>query len=127
MHRAKEKYIVGKNTLNMGFYADSIPNFYYSMLFAATALLTMNNKQPKTHQGTLTEFGKIFVRNGEFDRDIAKYFSQTETLRDKVDYDAFNGVTENIARKKMIQCKEFLKETNNLFKKYNKEDYVIDL
>ena len=127
MQRAKEKYIVGKNTIDIGFYADSIPNFYYSMLFAATALLTMKKQQPKTHEGTLTSFGREFVRNGDFNKDIAKYFSQAETLRDKVDYDAFNGVTENMARKKMRQCEEFIKETNKIFKNNHNEEIIIDL
>lgn len=127
MKRAKDKYLVGINTVKIGYYADSIPNFYYSMLFAATALLTMKNKQPKTHDGTITSFGQEFIRDDDFNREIAKYFAQTETLRDKVDYDAFNGVTENMANKRMNQCKEFLKETNRIFEKHHKEEYTIEL
>ncbi len=127
MHRAKEKYMVGVNTIKIGYYADSIPNFYYSMLFAATALLTMKDKQPKTHKGTLNAFGKELVLNDDFSRDIAKYFSQAETLRDKVDYDAFNGITENMANKKMKQCEEFLKEANRIFEKNHVKDCIIEL
>lgn len=97
------------------------------MLFAATALLIMKNKQPKTHKGTLTNFGEEFVRDDNFNREIAKFFAQTETLRDKVDYDAFNGITENMANKRMRQCKEFLEETNRIFEKYQKEEYIIEL
>lgn len=127
MVRAYEKYQVGVNTVKIGFFADSIPNFYYSMLFAATALLTMKNDKPKTHEGTLAKFGQVLVLHDDFDRKVAKYFSQTETLRDKVDYDAFNGVTEDIALKKMEQCRLFLKESNNILKKYGMDNAIIKM
>ncbi|MDO5826036.1 MAG: hypothetical protein Q4Q22_06620 [Methanosphaera sp.] len=44
-----------------------------------------------------------------------------------MDYDAFNVVTENMANKRMSQCKEFLEETNRIFEKYQKEEYIIEL
>ena len=53
---------------------------------------------------------------GEFSREIVKYFSQAETLRNKVDYDAFNGVTKSIANKKMKQTEEFFNEIKRVFK-----------
>lgn len=127
MKRAKEKYIVGKNTLNIGYFGDSISSFYYSMLFAANALLVIKNDNSKTHKETLIVFGKKLVLNDDFDKNIAKYLSQTETLRDKVDYDAFVPVSENLANKKKRQCEEFLRETNRILKKYNLEEFVIDI
>lgn len=56
MKRAKEKYIVGKNTLNIGYFGDSISSFYYSMLFAANALLVIKNDNSKTHKGNINSF-----------------------------------------------------------------------
>lgn len=126
MNRAYEKYSAGVVTLENGLYADSIPNFYYSMLFAATALLTLKNKEPKTHAGTLGLFGKEFVLNDDFDEDIVKYFSQSETLRDLVDYNAFNGVTKKNATERKRECERFLKECNRIFIKYGREDVLIN-
>ena len=125
--RANEKYIVGKNTLNLGYFGDAVSSFYYSMLFAANALLLIKNKNPKTHKWTLINFGKELVLNDDFDKNIAKYLSQAETLREKVDYDAFIFVSENIANKKKKQCEEFLRETNKILKKYNLEEVIIDI
>ena len=90
------------------------------MVFAATDLLTEKGVETKTHGGLNGQFGEEFVLTGEFSREIVKYFSQSETLRNKVDYDAFNGVTESIANKKMKQTEEFFKEIKRVFKdKYN--------
>ena len=97
------------------------------MLFAATALLTIKNEKPKSREGTLSKFGKELVLNNDFDRNVTKYFSQTETLRDKVDYDAFNGITENIVLKKMSQCKLFLKKSNKILRKYGFNNAVIKI
>ena len=40
LKRSREKYEIGKIALENEYYADSISDFYYSMVFAATALLT---------------------------------------------------------------------------------------
>ena len=78
-------------------------------MFAATALLTLKDKEPKTHNATLGLFGKELVLNDDFDKDIVKYFSQSETLRDLVDYNAFNGVTKKNATQRKRECEKFLK------------------
>ena len=116
LKRSREKYEIGKIALEKGYNADSISDFYYSMVFAATALLTKKGVDTKTHGGLIGQFGEEFVLTGEFSREIVKYFSQSETLRNKVDYDAFNGVTESIANKKMKQTEEFYKEIKRVFK-----------
>lgn len=126
MNRTYEKYSAGVVTLENGLYADSIPNFYYPMLFATTALLTLKNKELKAHAGILGLFGKEFVLNDDFDKDIIKYFSQSETLRDLVDYNAFNGVTKKNASERKRECELFLKECNRIFIKYGREDVLIN-
>lgn len=64
------------------------------MVFAATVLLTKKGVNTRTHSGLIGQFGEELVLTGEFSREIVKYFFQAETLRNKVDYDAFNGVTK---------------------------------
>lgn len=113
---------MGKLAYDNGFYADSISEFYYSMVFSALALLTKKGVKTKTHGGLISQFGEEVVLKGEFSRETVKYFSQAETLRNKVDYDAFNGVTESVANKKMRQTEEFNRETRRVLKeKYNIE------
>lgn len=120
LKRSNEKYLLGKLAYENQYYADSISEFYYSMVFAAMDLLTLKGVKTKTHGGLISQFGEEFVLTGEFSREKVKYFSQAETLRNKVDYDAFNGVTEKIAHKKMRQTEEFLEEINKtLDERYN--------
>jgi len=122
LKRSQEKFEIGKITIEKGYYADSISDFYYSMVFMAVALLSVKGVKTKTHGGLIGQFGEEFVLTGEFSRDIVKYFSQVETLRNTVDYAAFNGVTKKMALNKMKQTEKFLQEAKRVLKEYYNYD-----
>ena len=84
----------------------------------AIALLNVKGVKTKTHGGLIDLFGEEFVLTEEFSRDIVKYFSQAETLRNTVDYAAFNGVTKKMALNKMKQTEKFLQEAKRVLKEY---------
>ena len=53
LRHSREKYEIAKIAIENEYYADSISDFYYSMVFAATALLTQKGIDTKTHGGLI--------------------------------------------------------------------------
>lgn len=54
LKRSNEKYLLGKLAYENQYYADSISEFYYSMVFAVMALLTLKGVKTKTHGGLIS-------------------------------------------------------------------------
>ena len=47
----------------------------------------------------------------EFDRNMAKYLSQAQSIREDADYDAYDGITENIAKLQIKRAGGFMEES----------------
>ena len=76
----------------------------------AKALLIKKEHYPKSHEGLISLFGQVYVKHDDFDRKIAKYLARGQSLREDADYDAVDGITENIARLWVNNAEEFMKE-----------------
>lgn len=81
------------------------------MFITAKALLISKNSRPKSHNGLISEFGLHFVKEDTFNSETFKYLSRTQSLREEANYDAFDDITESIARLKINQAEEFMKES----------------
>lgn len=91
-------------------YSDSVSLSYYAMFLMAKILLINRGLFPKTHSGLINTFYNEYVRTCEFDEEIYKNFARTQALREKSDYSAVDGITEEIAHDKIIQAEEFIAE-----------------
>jgi hypothetical protein len=67
-------------------YDDSISRAYYAMLHAARAALTTRGSSPRTHEGVLREFGRLFIVTGELPEERGKDLSVVRYLRERCDY-----------------------------------------
>ena len=52
----------------------------------------------------------------DFDRNIAKYLARAQSLREDADYDAVDGITENIAKLWINNAEEFMEESKHFYK-----------
>lgn len=110
LKKANTKLVASKILFESEDYSDSVSLAYYAMFLMAKILLIKKEIYPKTHSGMISRFFKEYVKNGEFDEEIFKNFARTQSLREKSDYSAFDGITEEIAHDKIIQTEEFLAE-----------------
>jgi uncharacterized protein (UPF0332 family) len=62
--RAKRRLDAACLLFEDGFYEDAVSRAYYSMYFAAKALLLKKDITVKTHKGLLSKFGLEFVNEG---------------------------------------------------------------
>ena len=51
------------------------------MFLTAKALLIKKEHYPKSHEGLISLFGQVYVNQGDFDRNIAKYLARAQSLR----------------------------------------------
>ena len=108
--RALDLLKVAESNFNSGFFPDSINRSYYAAFYAAKALLLKKSIITKTHSGTIGKFGREYVANGIFDRDIARFFSELEEDRRNADYDVSFKATKNKAIIDLKNAKKFIKE-----------------
>lgn len=110
VNKAKVKYNSSKSLYGIDDYSDSVSLSYYSMYLMAKSLLILKGYRPKTHRGLITQFKQVYVDNCGFNYNIYKHLARTQSLRESADYDAFDGITKNMAYKCINQAEEFMKE-----------------
>ena len=112
--KAEEALKVAKSTCKDGYYSTSINRSYYAVFYAAKALLIKKGKDPKTHRGTISEFGLEYAINDNFDKKITKILSRLYDDRQDADYDSSFESTEDIAKIDLKNAKLFVEECRKL-------------
>jgi uncharacterized protein (UPF0332 family) len=70
----------------------SMNRLYYSMFYAAVALLATRDVHPKTHKGVRQQFGLLFVVPGMVQRELGDAYAELFERRHSGDYDDFVSV-----------------------------------
>ena len=113
--KAQRKFDSGKLLYENGYYSESITHFFYVMLLTANALLLTIDYATGKQKGILDGFNLYFVHQEGFDLNIYKNFARTQDLRQEVDYQAQDYISEEIALEKMEECEEFIVECEKFF------------
>ena len=108
LKNAEEKLNAAKHLLNGNFYRDSVSRSYYSMFFAAKALLALKGVYPQTHRGVVAQFGLQFVKNGFIKELYGRTFRIAKELRETADYDVDIDITQQDAKKEVKKAEKFL-------------------
>ena len=91
-------------------YRDSITHSYYAMFSASKALLLTKNYQVKTHEGLLRVFGREFIKEGDFSRDVFKYLTDAKDMRKDTCYDSLATFYFEDAEESFLNAKLFIAE-----------------
>ena len=110
----KEQLISSKILFDGGQYRDSITLSYYAMYSSALALLLKNDISPKTHQGTLRQLAKEYVKCGLLNKETYDYFYDARTLRNKSSYDYSVVFSEELAKELILEAEKFIDEVESL-------------
>ncbi|BDZ70603.1 HEPN domain-containing protein [Methanobacterium petrolearium] len=95
MSNAYKKLEVAKNLFSNGYYGDAVSRSYYAMFFAAKALLSKRSNYPRTHRGLISQFGREFVKTGEFNHKVFNILTRAQEDREEADY----GLLPEIGKK----------------------------
>ena len=120
IRKAKRRLDAAHHLLREGFYEDAVSRAYYSMYFAAKALLLKRDITVKTHKGLLSKFGLEFVNEGVVEKYYGRALRIAEELREEVDYSISREISKEEAEaivkdaeKFLVRIKEAIKEINS--------------
>ena len=116
LNKAYQRLQAAKELFHMKYYDDCVNRAYYSMVSAATAALRFKEITTKTHKGLHNKFSEVFIKSGEIETKLGKQFRYAEDLRNKVDYDSFETITEEQAELILEDAENFIDSVEKLIK-----------
>jgi len=83
---------------------------YYSIFYAALALLVTVNVEPTKHAGVLAKFDEFFIRQGVFPKEMSKIIHHAFDMRQAGDYQKSKVITAEQAAQVLDLAEEFVKK-----------------
>ena len=117
LERAATKLSAAKILLREGYFDDAVSRAYYSMYFAARAILLTKDIVPKTHRGLISKFGLKFIDDGFIEKTYGKALNVTKGDREEADYSIVCEITEEEAKSVITDVDAFLKRINEAIEK----------
>lgn len=99
---SKDKVEVAETLLENGSLNDAVSRAYYSMFHSARAALLEEGSRPKTHQGVISELGRLL--RDEIDRDLISSMSEIQSLREDADYEPYFEIDESVAEDAIVKA-----------------------
>ncbi|MCX8089868.1 MAG: HEPN domain-containing protein [Verrucomicrobiae bacterium] len=90
---------------------------YYSMFYAAEALLLVKGLSFSSHSAVIAAFGKEFAKSGVLDAKFHRYLISGQDLRNAGDYDVGTPVTAEQADNVITWAAEFIGAVEGLLRK----------
>lgn len=78
------------------------------MHFAVRAALAAEGSYPKTHTGVRGEFGRIFIKPRKLPLELADYFDEARSYREKADYAPEFGISEKASQDVLRKAEELV-------------------
>jgi hypothetical protein len=100
--------------LEDGFYEDSVSRAYYAMYHCARACLVLEGATPKTHEGVISEFGRLFILTGKVDPAFGRALSTAKEDREDSDYEIYAEIGREEARKVFREARGFLRKAEEI-------------
>lgn len=91
---------------------------YYSVFYAALALLVTVDTEPSKHAGVLAKFDELFVREGIFPKEMSRILHHAFDMRQAGDYQKSRVITMEQAVEVLSSAEKFVK---TITKKLTKE------
>ncbi|WP_405293550.1 HEPN domain-containing protein [Methanobrevibacter sp.] len=114
MNVSKNQLISSKTLFEAGQHRDSITLSYYAMYSAALALLSKKDISPKTHEGTLRQLAKEYVKPGLLSQESYNFLYEARETRNDSSYDYSVVFSEESSEKLILQAEKFIAEVESL-------------
>jgi uncharacterized protein (UPF0332 family) len=126
MERALETYSMACELHQNHHYNDAVSRAYYSMFYAAKAVLLTKGIISRTHRGTISQLNINFVLEGELEETVWKYLPMSDTLIQEADYSITKRITQKESEEILEGVNIFVKRCKTLLsQKRNHHDFYI--
>lgn len=120
IEKAEHKLNSATILFERGIYDDAISRAYYSMFYAAKALLSLKERYPRTHRGVLLQFGLEFVKSGIIEDYYAKAITTAQERRERADYDIYYNPSKEEAEAIIEDARKFIDRIKKAIKEIKK-------
>ena len=87
---------------------------YYAMYSSALALLLKKDISPKTHEGTLRQLAKEYVKTGLLSKESYNFIYNARETRNDSSYDYSRTFSDEDAETLILQAEKFINEVESL-------------
>ncbi|MEW6203271.1 MAG: HEPN domain-containing protein [bacterium] len=108
LERAKESLKDAEILFSENRLRSTVNRLYYSLFYAAVALLETKGLSSSKHSGVMALFNQYFVNTGKVSKDIGKFYGKLFISRQNGDYSDFMEFKEETVREYFEKCKEYL-------------------
>ena len=108
IERAERRLEAANHLFDQGFFEDAVSRAYYSMYFAAKALLLKKDISVKTHKGLVSKFGLEFVDEGVVENYYGRALRTAKELREEADYSISREISREEAKTVLEDAEKFL-------------------
>ena len=108
MLRARESLMAVQLLIANAFWGQSASSGYYSMFYAASALLAGEGLGFSKHSAVIAAFGRHYARTGRIASEYHRYLKKAHELRILGDCGPFRHVTEQAAPEQVARAAEFV-------------------
>ena len=112
---SKDKLEVAETLLENGNLNDAVSRAYYSMFHSARAALLEEGSRPKTHQGVISELGRLL--RDDIDRDLISSMSEIQSLREDADYEPYFEIDESVAEDAIVKAGKLRDQIQDFIKR----------
>ncbi len=114
IQKAKETIAEVEVQIQNEFWNIAINRMYYACFYAVSALLVKHGIESSSHTGVRQLFGKLFVKTGKFDKNLAKHYTDLFEKRHKGDYNDFFDFDKETVIRLLPVSKEFISKIEEL-------------
>ncbi len=114
--KAEVKLSAARELYAKGFFEDSASRSYYAMFHAARATLTKVGVATRTHEGTVSEFGRRLVLEGVFPRDLGRALAEAKAARETYEYSATIEIERDEAEALLRDAERFVSQVKSQIK-----------
>jgi len=112
--KAEHALEVAEELLKSGYPSDSASKIYYSMFYAAQALLKSEGIDVTKHSAVESAFGYYFAKPGRIDPKYHRMLIDARKIREMADYDIQEEIVEPVASLKVEEGRAFLSAIKTL-------------
>ena len=95
----------------------SVNRIYYAMFYEVSSLLLLKDLTSSKHTGTKALFQQYFVKPGEVDKELGKFYSTIFEFRRRSDYEDFVEFAEEEVEIWLDKAENFIKEIEIIIEK----------
>ena len=108
IEHAEECLSAAKGAVESGSYKSAANRSYYIVFHSMRAVLALNGIDMKHHSGIISEFRRLYIKTGVFDKDLSRIINELFDVRTMSDYDDFFVISKTEVEEQVKNAEVFL-------------------